>query len=120
MIFPSYCRMISCEFSFLLFFFSSFCATPHFIPVVVAFWHLYYRHCIVICIFCFFFQLNTFVSKAYKQLSIFHSIFQHILTQWSKSQEEKESMVKKLEVIVNSTERLKRHMKTVVRGFYSQ
>lgn len=53
-IIPSYCRMRSCEFSFLLLLFPSFCVTSYFIPVFVAFWHLYYRHCIVICNFCFF------------------------------------------------------------------
>ncbi|XP_078357086.1 uncharacterized protein LOC144641911 [Oculina patagonica] len=56
--------------------------------------------------------LHTFVSKAYKQLSIFHSIFQDILFQWSRSQEEKKQMVKKLEVIVNSIDKLKTYMAT--------
>ncbi|KAJ7339341.1 hypothetical protein OS493_005734 [Desmophyllum pertusum] len=57
--------------------------------------------------------LNTFVTKAYKQLAIFHAIFQDILFQCSRSQEEKREIVKKFKIIVDSIDRLKTYMGTV-------
>jgi len=124
MIFPSYFRLIFCELSssFLLLF-SSFFASLHcsFLFFSVTSWHSCYRHCVVICNFwLFFFQLSTFVSKAYTQLSTFHAIFKDILTQWSKSHEEKELMVEKLRIIVNNTRKLKNYTRTMVREHYCQ
>ena len=67
-----------------------------------------------------FLQLSTFVPKAYKQLSIFHSIFQDILTRWSKTHEEKKPMVKKLKTIERSTRELKKYLRSLVREHYCQ
>ena len=58
----------------------------------------------------FYFQVKTFVSKAYNQLSIFHAIFEDFLRHWSQSSDEKSKIVKKVKEMVNEIAKLKRQM----------
>nr|XP_058955357.1 uncharacterized protein LOC131782633 [Pocillopora verrucosa] len=59
--------------------------------------------------------LHVFASKAYKQVAIFHSVFQDITQNWSQSQREHKEIKDNLRGIQGRLQHLKKLMEKVVR-----
>ena len=67
----------------------------------------YLNQNIFVCIF----QVQTFVPKTFKQLSIFHIVFQDVLQNWPRGSSGKRKIVNKVKAIANKVGELKQKVR---------